>query len=208
MLVIEELVKIIVVSIMVFCLGFERTLHRKSIGFGSFTLVAIGATSLAITGTLIAPGDYIFLLNGIITSIGFLGAGALLRTRENSYGFTTASTLWATAILGLTIGLGLYPIAALIYLMMWIVIGVDRIIEMKGLGNEAQLLIVTFRGIRKPIFLENRLAGLPYQIQSLKYNPKEGKTQFTLRVQQEKHKVMEYLKDLTADLDINEIQYN
>lgn len=204
----EELTKIVIAFALVFTIGIERTLQRKSIGFGSFTLVAIGSTTLAITGTLVAPGEYLFLLNGIITSIGFLGAGALFRTREGSFGFTTASTLWTTAILGLTIGLNLYPLALTIYLLIWCVIGVDWFIEKEGLGNHAQTLSVTFRGIRDTEFLTRRFTGLTYQIQSVRYYPKDSKTLFTLRIQDKKKNVLGFVKDLAIDLDIKELVYN
>lgn len=97
-------------------IGINRDLHRKPAGFRTFGLVALGAAIATIAAQRLAPGDPAAasrVAQGILTGIGFLGAGLIVR-RERSHsvsGLTTAAAVWATAGLGVACGLGLYAVA-------------------------------------------------------------------------------------------------
>ena len=56
---------------------------------------------------------------GVVTGIGFLGAGVILHDRGNVVGLTTAATLWATASVGLATGYGMYTLAVLVSLIVF-----------------------------------------------------------------------------------------
>jgi putative Mg2+ transporter-C (MgtC) family protein len=96
--------------------GINRDLHRKPAGFRTFGLVALGSAIVTIAAQRLAPGDPAAasrVAQGILTGIGFLGAGLIVR-RERSHnvsGLTTAAAVWATAGLGVACGLGLYALA-------------------------------------------------------------------------------------------------
>jgi len=97
-------------------IGINRDLHRKPAGFRTFGLVALGSAIVTIAAQRLAPGDPAAasrVAQGILTGIGFLGAGLIVR-RERSHnvsGLTTAAAVWATAGLGVACGLGLYALA-------------------------------------------------------------------------------------------------
>ncbi len=97
-------------------IGINRDLHRKPAGFRTFGLVALGSAIVTIAAQALAPGDPAAasrVAQGILTGIGFLGAGLIVR-RERSHavsGLTTAAAVWATAGLGVACGLGLYALA-------------------------------------------------------------------------------------------------
>jgi putative Mg2+ transporter-C (MgtC) family protein len=69
-----------------------------------------------------------------VTGIGFLGAGALVRSGppERISGFTSAATIWIVAVFGLTIGVGEYFLAALLYAAIWLVTSIDLFSESSG----------------------------------------------------------------------------
>lgn len=123
--------------------GIERQAMRKPIGFGTFTFVATGACVLAITAIRLTPTTPLPLLAAIVTGIGFLGAGALVRTGEKVHGFTSAALIWIFAIFGITIGVGELEIGLAAYILIWIVTLYDRYLENKGSGLYKSKVTIT-----------------------------------------------------------------
>lgn len=93
-------------------IGLEREAHGRAAGLRTHILVCVGASLvMAVTeafGTSDAPGR---ALAGIVTGIGFLGAGAIVRTHDIVRGLTTAACVWLVAGLGIVVGKGLYILA-------------------------------------------------------------------------------------------------
>ena len=118
-----------------FLFGIERQYSHKPIGFGTYTFVATGACSLAIIAVSLGLEHSIPLLSAIVTGIGFLGAGALIKTNDKIFGLTSAASIWAFAIFGLTIGIGEYTIGIILYLLIWLVVISDRLLEKYGIGS-------------------------------------------------------------------------
>jgi len=94
-------------------IGAERELRRKSAGFRTNILIAIGSALFTIMSISLSSdgGDPGRLAAQIITGIGFVGAGAILRTRGGVHGLTTAATIWVNAALGIAAGAGEYHLA-------------------------------------------------------------------------------------------------
>jgi len=98
-------------------LGWERQADRKPAGLRTHTLVCLGATLFILTGRHAAvmlggSADPTRTLHGIVTGIGFLGAGAILhRTEGGVVGLTTAATIWIVAAIGAAAGLEAYALA-------------------------------------------------------------------------------------------------
>lgn len=134
------LIRIAITFIGSLLFGLERQRSHKPIGFGTFTLVALGSCGLALTSILLSsdpqnPQNPLTVLSGVVTGIGFLGAGALIRTTDHVFGFTTAASIWFFAIFGLIIGVGQYEIGVTLYFLVWAVVFVDKILEKKGIGS-------------------------------------------------------------------------
>jgi putative Mg2+ transporter-C (MgtC) family protein len=96
-------------------LGAEREFRQKSAGFRTNILIAMGSAIFTIASLTIAPerADPARIAAQIVTGIGFLGAGAILRTENRVHGLTTAATVWVNAALGIAAGAGQYRLAAL-----------------------------------------------------------------------------------------------
>jgi putative Mg2+ transporter-C (MgtC) family protein len=96
-------------------IGLNRDLHKKSAGFRTFGLVSVGSAivALVITQTSLDPNAVSRVIQGVLTGIGFLGAGVILHqpTSSRVTGLTTAAAVWLTAGLGLACGLGQFPLA-------------------------------------------------------------------------------------------------
>jgi putative Mg2+ transporter-C (MgtC) family protein len=95
-------------------IGLEREYHHKPAGLRTNMLIALGSALFSILSVQLGAGagspDRIAAQ--VVTGIGFLGAGAILRSGENIHGLTTAATIWVNAAIGMAAGLGAYAVAA------------------------------------------------------------------------------------------------
>jgi len=87
-------------------IGFERQWHQKMAGLRTNALVALGASGFVILGSMIGRGDPTPIAAQVVTGIGFLGAGIILREGINVMGLNTAATLWCSAMVGTFAGAG------------------------------------------------------------------------------------------------------
>jgi len=94
-------------------IGFERQFHRRTAGLRTHILVSLGSCLIMLTSLYvfdiykeITQLDPARIAAGVITGIGFLGAGTIIREREGVRGLTTAASLWVVAGIGLACGCG------------------------------------------------------------------------------------------------------
>ena len=87
-------------------IGFERQWHQKMAGLRTNALVALGASGFVVLGVLVGHGDPTQIAAQVVTGIGFLGAGIILREGINVLGLNTAATLWCSAMVGTFSGAG------------------------------------------------------------------------------------------------------
>ncbi len=99
-------------------IGLDRGLKNRPAGLRTYMLVCLGACIVMITNQYVFQafkvGDPVRMGAQVISGIGFLGAGTIIVTARNQIkGLTTAAGLWASACVGLALGIGLYEVAAL-----------------------------------------------------------------------------------------------
>ena len=104
-------------------IGFERGIRQRAAGLRTHMLLCVGAASTMLVSQFIyasyGVGDPARLSAQVISGIGFLGAGTIIVTRRNQVkGLTTAATLWATACMGLAVGVGFYECALIMYVIL------------------------------------------------------------------------------------------
>ena len=95
-------------------LGFEREMRQKSAGLRTNILIALGSALFTLMSYELAEGfsaDPSRVAAQIVTGIGFLGAGAIMRTDSGVQGLTTAATVWVNAAVGVAAGGGEYHLA-------------------------------------------------------------------------------------------------
>src|SRR5919202_4199859 len=123
-------------------IGFERTFHGRPAGFRTHSLVSVASTLLMLvtvyqsdwmTATPLEAirTDPTRMAQGIMTGIGFLGAGVIFKEGLTVRGLTTAASIWMTAAIGILIVVGFYLPALLGALTTLAVLGGFRIIERK-----------------------------------------------------------------------------
>ena len=94
-------------------IGFERQWNQKMAGLRTNALVALGASGFVAFSGLVGAGDPTRVAAQVVTGIGFLGAGVILREGVNVHGLNTAATLWCSAMVGTMVGAG-HPAPALL----------------------------------------------------------------------------------------------
>ena len=155
--------------------GVTRQLSHKPIGFGTFTYVATGATALAIFAISMSPENPLPLLGAIVTGIGFLGAGALIKTGEKVAGFTSAALIWVFSVFGLAVGIGEYVAAGTLYVMNWIVTIYDRNLEKRGIGAYyRKITIVTNRFVDESVVRDAVFGKRKHSLQEVRGGQEKG----------------------------------
>ncbi len=111
---IELVARVVLAALLGAALGAEREINQKTAGLRTHTLVAAGAALFTIAGAYAfdqSNVDPTRIAAQIVTGIGFIGAGGMIRTGFTVSGITTAATLWFAAALGLAVGFGMYGIS-------------------------------------------------------------------------------------------------
>ncbi len=107
----DDLIKLLLALVLGGLIGWERELYDKPAGFRTNTLICVGSTLFTIFSLKIGiiPGtDSARIAAQIVSGIGFLGAGAIIRRGEAVLGLTTAATIWFVASIGMGVGAGYY----------------------------------------------------------------------------------------------------
>lgn len=132
-----------------FIIGYERSYHGRAAGIRTYSLVCVASTALTVVnayphmwfgglGTTTAIGDPSRVMQGILTGIGFLGAGVIMRDGFSIRGLSTAASIWMTATIGIVIGLGFYGAAIAVALITIALMSGVRSIE-SALPHQEQL---------------------------------------------------------------------
>ena len=116
--------------------GYERSYHGRAAGMRTYGLVCMASAGLMVIagypthwygGHVAIVGDLgvTRIIQGIVTGIGFLGAGVIMKEGFSISGLTTAASIWASSAIGVLVGIGFYPAAILMALMsvacmMWV----------------------------------------------------------------------------------------
>lgn len=148
---IEFLIRILAALGLGFLLGLERELTNKYAGLRTHILVCLGAcvfTIISIYGfPTFVDGDNVIVSQTtglrdsgrvaaqVVSGIGFIGAGAVLRNGPMIIGLTTAATLWISAAIGMTCGVGMYDVAIITTLISVAVLTLIRVFERRILPS-------------------------------------------------------------------------
>lgn len=125
----ELVLKLFVAVALGSIIGYEREKVDKPAGLRTHMLVALGSCLFTILSIHAFPGsDPARIAAYIVAGIGFIGAGAILQTRERVIGLTTAASIWVSASIGMAVGAGFYILATITTVLTYVILRL-RIIE-------------------------------------------------------------------------------
>ncbi len=125
-------------------IGFERELKSKAAGIKTNMLICVGATLYTAISIVMASSETGMGLKGdpariaaqIVSGIGFLGGGAILQSKGNIIGLTTAATIWLVAAIGVWIGMGYLAVAFCVTVLIVVVLVTVTLFENHFLGRK------------------------------------------------------------------------
>jgi putative Mg2+ transporter-C (MgtC) family protein len=138
-----HLVALLIAYVLAFPIGWNRETEERSAGLRTFPLVAVatcGFIQAAESLTATSPEAMARIIEGLITGMGFIGGGAILRREDSVRGTATAASLWITGAIGVAVGLGAFDVAVMLAIVtaatLWLLPPLKRLTKEPG-GNEA-----------------------------------------------------------------------
>jgi len=130
----EAIVRTIAALVAGGALGLERSYHGRAAGLRTYALVSFGSALLVAGGQFeLVPvrdaGEVSRIIQGIVTGIGFLGAGVIVKEGFSVRGLTTAASIWVAAAIGIVIGAGSYRIGVAATLVTLVALTILRRVE-------------------------------------------------------------------------------
>lgn len=133
-------------------IGIERQSRRQSAGLRTFAIICMASTTATLLSVWI-PQYYPQFSNSdpsriaaqLLTGIGFLGAGAIIQSRGSVHGLTTAACILLVAIIGMSVGVGMYiPATILTFASLFVLIIVERWDRYRSMSGETKQLAIQF----------------------------------------------------------------
>lgn len=171
--------------------GYEReNLHRPA-GFRTHILVCVGSALVMVTSEYIfksfrgqANTDPARLGAQVISGIGFLGAGTIIREGFSVKGLTTAASLWAVSCVGIAVGIGFYPGAIMATLLIFLtLVGLKKVEGLFGHKSNLQMLYVETINLPGQIGLIGTVMGhYDATIKNMEFTKSEEDTHILLKI--------------------------
>ena len=147
---IDALIKLGVTTILSGFIGFEREHSHRPAGFRTHILVSVGSSLVMLTSVYIfdsqgMTGDVTRMSAQVLSGIGFLGAGTILREGFSVKGLTTAASLWAVACIGIAVGAGFYAGALVATFVIYLTLNSLKRFIVRG--SAGKLLFIEIRDV-------------------------------------------------------------
>jgi putative Mg2+ transporter-C (MgtC) family protein len=204
--------------------GLERELTDQTAGLRTHISVALGATVFAIVSAYgfdafdVPREDTVFqvdvtrVASNIVTGVGFLGGGAIVKYGASVKGLTTAASMWVTAAIGLAVGLGEYLVAVVTtgaLLVSLVGLRAPRRWLVERVGSRRQTVMITPTSPAAIGDIVSALHGRPgVEVRSLSIRKEDGETVITANLLATAGgDVQRCISDLTARDDVEDISY-
>lgn len=191
-------------------IGAEREYKNKAAGLRTLILICLGSTLFTIiSSSLGAENETGRIASNIVTGIGFLGAGAIMREGLTVSGLTTASSIWVTAALGMAVGAGEYYLAIFATFIVLAVLTLFGFIQpLIDRYKKAIELHLTFSGEQSSITdLEKEMSHFNLKFEKIKEIKKEGNSVLHYEISGPKDQMDPFLETLNRNKAIKSLEY-
>lgn len=185
------LLRLVLAVVLSGIVGFERELHGRAAGFRTHILLCIGSALVMLTSIHIfevynamVPCDPGRIAAGVITGIGFLGAGTIMHSKSSVRGLTTATSLWVVAGIGLAVGSGAYFAAAAATAITMVTLFFFGRVEYAMIRKDwyRTLLIESQEGVKQIKGVREVLSEYGVQVRDLEVENSGDGTSMTLKI--------------------------
>jgi putative Mg2+ transporter-C (MgtC) family protein len=201
--------------------GLERQTRGRAAGLRTNILVCLGSAAIVVAFQKLsiefdAGADSAIRMDparaaaGVITGIGFLGAGTIVKSDNFVRGLTTAASIWVVSAIGVTVGLGEYAIAAVVTILVLVALYVLHRIPVRGDHYfPLNLQWTGDLGLLNELVDRLKNEGVQIKSRSVHRQPKTGRCQVTLVLRLRKEEVEnEIIETLQADERFDEVGWN
>ncbi len=206
----EDIIKVLLAILIGGLIGVEREYHDKAAGFRTIILICVGAALFTIFSAKLAGGnDPTRIAANIVTGIGFLGAGVIIRESGRVLGLTTAATIWLTASIGMGIGSGHYMFCGIVTGIMLIILWLFPIIEKIFVISHDQKTY-EIKGIKSDIKLHDLQSGIKacgLDIKHCRIVKEPGSISCSLDIAGTRKGHDKLAKILSDDTEVNELSW-
>jgi len=125
-------IRVAIAYVLTVAIGYERERDSQSAGLRTFPLVAVSSCAYVLLGLALfrdAPDALSRLLQGLITVVGFIGGGAIVKDQDRVRGTATAAAIWAASAIGAAAGFGQLELAVLVALITFLTLRLLRRFE-------------------------------------------------------------------------------
>ena len=158
----EILLRVLLAAVLGALVGWQREIHHQPAGLRTHIILVVGAALCMTLSIDVALQFRSTALNGdpgriaaqIVSGIGFLGAGAIIREGFTVKGLTTATSLWTMAVVGMTVGLGYYLTSVVVTLLIFVVLTVLNSVEKRYIHPHLEITITLKADDRKGLMDE------------------------------------------------------
>ena len=205
-----DIIKIVLAVVFGGLIGLEREFRDKAAGFRTLIFICLGAAVFTILSSRLAVDkDPTRISASIVTGVGFIGAGVILRDRGRIIGLTTAAMVWLTAALGMGIGGGDYGLvtAALVAVLIVLLVfpAFERMID--NLREECIYEVVIPVDPKKALAIEEELRLLKLKVHASHQRKGEDLMRCSWEVGGSPRNHEKFVKYLLADPEIKELNY-
>lgn len=205
----DDVIKLMLAVVVGGLIGLEREYSSKAAGFRSIVLICIGSTLFTVLSQHLggtANGDRIAA--NIITGIGFIGAGVVFKDGVSITGITTASSIWATAALGMAIGGGHYILAFEGLVLVIIVLSLFEFLERQvDRWHQVRSYRIVVNGDTDfSIELEARLAELSLNFEKKRRMKSDNSRVYTYDVSGKRDRIEQFSSFLMNDSSVQSFE--
>jgi putative Mg2+ transporter-C (MgtC) family protein len=204
----EDVLKIVLALVAGGLIGIEREARDKAAGFRTLIFICVGATLFTILSSEIAGQPDPRIAASVVTGVGFLGAGVILREQGRVVGITTAAVVWLAAAVGMCVGGGYYLLTGVVVFLALVVLWLFPLVEhaVHSAHDERVYEVVSRQGPQKGTELEGVFRQSGLHVRPLR-QLKSGDTMTTTWQAAGPMKAHERLAQrLLADADVLEVR--
>src|SRR5918911_1676279 len=211
----EALLRLALAAAMGAAIGIERERRGREAGLRTHLLVSLGSALFTVvsaygfheflaTGASVVRADPSRIAAQIVTGIGFLGAGAIIRQGLSVRGLTTAATLWVVAAIGMAVGAGYYPAAGATTIVALIALWPLRMLAwrvVRRFRGDTGLLLVQLPAGESPARVIDAVEGVEARIESLEITHDENRRNVQLTLELRREHLAQELVTRLADVE-------
>ncbi|HEX6490970.1 MAG TPA: MgtC/SapB family protein [Gaiellaceae bacterium] len=211
----EVLARVALAAVLGGILGLERELREREAGLRTHLLVSVGSALFTIVSAYgfrefltsnasVVRADPTRIAAQIVTGIGFLGAGAIIRQGLSIRGLTTAATLWVVAAIGIAAGAGYYSAAAITTAVALVALWPLRTVAyriVRRFRGESGLLLVQLTAGQSPGAVIDAIEGLNVRIESLEISQEGDRRNLELVLELRRRELARELVTRLADVE-------